>query len=178
MTSLTKLVSTISVANAAVVFTNWEASSGFSMKLSEAMNQYRDCVSIADDYQLNPSLCSQSNGLEIVTDMANLLDSYDYSVIIIFFRHFDLDSKFTIFEVKILKWKFVVCLKFRIFEILILIFRIQVILHRWLRQAQIQSFSIMTVSLLFLHLTPPILSADDLHTFTLLSYCKLHLVVL
>ena len=84
MTSLTKLVSTISVANAAVVFTNWEASSGFSMKLSEAMNQYRDCVSIADDYQLNPSLCSQSNGLEIVTDMANLLDSYDYSVIIIF----------------------------------------------------------------------------------------------
>ena len=88
MTSLTKLVSTISVANAAVVFTNWEASSGFSMKLSEAMNQYRDCVSIADDYQLNPSLCSQSNGLEIVTDMANLLDSYDYSVIIIFFSSF------------------------------------------------------------------------------------------
>ena len=175
MTSLTTLVSTMSVANAAVVLTNWEANSGISMKLSEAMNQYRDCVSIADDYQLDPSLCSQPNGLEIVTDMANLLDSYDYSVIIIF-RRFDLDSKFDIFEVKIFKWKFVVCLKLRIFEILILIFRIQVILHRWLRQAQIQSFSIMTVSLLFLHLTPPILSADDLHTFTLLSYCKLYLV--
>ena len=83
MTSLTTLVSTMSVANAAVVFTNWEASSGISMKLSEAMNQYRDCISIADDYQLNPNLCSQPNGLGIVTDMANLLDSYDYSVNII-----------------------------------------------------------------------------------------------
>ena len=97
MTSLTTLVSTMSVANAAVVFTNWEANSGFSMKLSEAMNQYRDCVSIADDYQLNSSLCSQPNGLEIVTDMANLLDSYDYSVNII------PGFKTGHFEVKILK---------------------------------------------------------------------------
>ena len=86
MTSLTTLVSTtLSVANAAVVFTNWEANSGVSMKLSEAMNQYRDCVSIADDYQLNPNLCSQQNGLGIVMDLANsmeelILDSYDYTV--------------------------------------------------------------------------------------------------
>ena len=92
MTSLTTLVSTMSVANAAVVFTNWEANSGISMKLSEAMNQYRDCVSIADDYQLNSNLCSKPNGLEIVTDMANLLDSYDYSVNIIIFPIFDLEN--------------------------------------------------------------------------------------
>ena len=86
MTSLTTLVSTtLSVANAAVVFTNWEANSGLSMKLSEAMNQYRECVSIADDYQLNPNLCSQQNGLGVVMDLANsmeelILDSYDYTV--------------------------------------------------------------------------------------------------
>ena len=84
MTSLTTLVSTMSVANAAVVFTNWETrNSGLnelSMKLSDAMNQYRYCVSLADDYQLNPNLCSQPNGLGIVTDLANTIDSYDYSV--------------------------------------------------------------------------------------------------
>ena len=83
MTSIKTLVTTMSMANAAVVFTDWEGNSGqngLSIKLSDAMNQYRACVSIADDYQLNLSLCSQQNGLEIITDMANTIDSYDYSV--------------------------------------------------------------------------------------------------
>ena len=83
MTSLKTLVTTMSVANAAVVFTDWEGNSGqngLSIKLSDAMNQYRACVSIADDYQLNQNLCSQRNGLEIITDMANTIDSYNYSV--------------------------------------------------------------------------------------------------
>ena len=79
----------MSVANAAVILpTNWDVGqiqnfgqNGLSIKISEAMNQYRECVSLADDFQLNPNICSQQNGLVIVTDLANsILDSYDYFV--------------------------------------------------------------------------------------------------
>lgn len=88
MASFTTLVS-MSVANAAVVLTNFAAQNpgqihgqnGMSIKLSEAINQYRECITIADDFQIDSNLCSQQNGLGIVTDMANsILYSYDYSV--------------------------------------------------------------------------------------------------
>ena len=88
MTSLTTLVS-MSVANAAVILpTNWDVGqiqnfgqNGLSIKISEAINQYRECVTLADGFQLDPNICSQQNGLDIVTGLANsILDSYDYYV--------------------------------------------------------------------------------------------------